>query len=646
MDSSGLIPTLGERGRHGILALILISLTMMGLELTVAGSGSLALVQLARAVTLIGCLGAFLFTQSGNGRVWLLHLSTAVMALGATWVGVATLDWGSHTLMVCALAMGAGVLLPWPWRQQVVCCSILLLSWLTDVALVQQQLLARGGEVGSPAHMIASMICMMLASVYLAYSLGLARKRLRARLAWARQIDIRSVAYDSLVHAVAEAQLHYIAESERDEVLRSILAVALKLTGAEVGFVAEVVEQDGKQLWTRPVALPTEPSRIPAALHDQLIPLETEGSLIGRAVLQGAAVVRRVGEPLLESGAWLLPEAEIENAIAVPALLGGEAVGVVLLVNAPQPPDGGTAALLEPFVVSAAQLISADRAELKRRSAEAEVSRLNAELEARVECRTLELAEANRELQLSNRELMATNGDLEGFSYSISHDLRGALRVIDGLSRLLEEEYSEVLDEQGRGYIARICAGAARMGGLTDSLLALSRVGRSEIRLEDVDLSQTAAEVAKELATMMPDRKVEVEIDEGATAFVDRGLVRVVLANLFGNAWKFTAGVDPARVEFRVEPSKALGSNLGDDARIFSVRDNGPGFPEDDCERIFAAFERLDAAAKVEGSGIGLATVKRAVERHGGQVWARSAPGSGATFYFSLPSKNSEHVAA
>lgn len=284
---------------------------------------------------------------------------------------------------------------------------------------------------------------------------------------------------------------------------------------------------------------------------------------------------------------------------------------------------------------------------MQRREAEAEVARLNTELEERVALRTAQLAGANQELEHSNRELQATNRDLEGFSYSISHDLRGALRVIDGLSRILGEEYGDVIDQQGRDYVTRICAGTVRMGGLIDSLLALSRVGRSDLRPQNFDLSSAASDVAAELAGLYGERQVEVVVAEGATAFVDPALARTILWNLFGNAWKFTDGVADARVEFRVEEVSDRASAGPSAAEIvFSVRDNGPGFAHEDCERIFEAFERLDAAAKVEGSGIGLATVKRAVERLGGQVWAESKTDAGAEFFVSFPREGVAHAAA
>lgn len=248
-----------------------------------------------------------------------------------------------------------------------------------------------------------------------------------------------------------------------------------------------------------------------------------------------------------------------------------------------------------------------------RRSAEEEIRTLNVDLEARVQRRTAELAQANREL--------------ESFSYSVSHDLRAPLRAIDGFSKaLLGAAFG--LDEQSRHYLGRIRAGAKRMSELIDDLLALSRVTRSELRLGPVDLSEVARGVALDLRRREPERQVEIAIAEGLVASADRRLMAIALQNLLDNAWKFTARKQGPHIE--------VGAVDREEGRAFFVRDNGAGFDPAYAGNLFGAFQRLHDPAEFEGTGIGLATTQRIVARHGGQIWAESAPGRGATFFFTL----------
>ncbi|MBI4754958.1 MAG: PAS domain-containing protein [Betaproteobacteria bacterium] len=244
----------------------------------------------------------------------------------------------------------------------------------------------------------------------------------------------------------------------------------------------------------------------------------------------------------------------------------------------------------------------------------AEIQRLNTDLETRVQVRTAALEAANRELA--------------GFSYSVSHDLRAPLRALDGFSSMLEEDCAERLDERGLDYIARIRRASRRMGVLIDELLKLSRISQSEVRREDVDLGALAAGILRELQEMDPARQVTVEIAPDLHVEADPGLVRVLLENLLRNAWKFSRGAAPARIEVGVEGR--------DGRRMFFVRDNGVGFDATRAERLFAPFQRLHTEAEFEGTGIGLAIVQRVVRLHGGQVAAQSAVGAGATFYFEL----------
>ena len=227
-------------------------------------------------------------------------------------------------------------------------------------------------------------------------------------------------------------------------------------------------------------------------------------------------------------------------------------------------------------------------------------------------------------------QLEEANAELNAFTYSASHDLRAPLRAIDGFSRILAERYARVLDEEGVDYLSRVRKAASRMGELIDALLKMSRVGRGEMRLERLDVSRIAAEVVEELRLATPERKVDVVIAPDMAVEGDAALVRNLLGNVLGNAWKFTRDRENARVE--------IGTTGVDEGMVeFYVRDNGAGFTQEYADKLFRPFQRLHRQEEFAGHGIGLASVKRIVERHGGEVRAEGREGEGATFYFTLP---------
>ncbi|HVO56433.1 MAG TPA: PAS domain S-box protein [Dongiaceae bacterium] len=245
---------------------------------------------------------------------------------------------------------------------------------------------------------------------------------------------------------------------------------------------------------------------------------------------------------------------------------------------------------------------------------------------------TTEKRRAQEELVRRTAELEAANKELETFSYSVSHDLRAPLRGIEGFSQALQEDYGSQIDEVGNNYLARIRAAARRMGELIDDLLNLARVTRAEMLRERVDLSGIAGQVAEDLRSQDPERHVDVKIAPGLAAEGDSRLLRVVLTNLLGNAWKFTSKRDGAHIEFGEDRSNGHPS--------FFVRDNGAGFDPTYATRLFGAFQRLHTVKDFPGTGIGLATVQRIILRHGGTVWAEGAVNHGATIHFTLEHQN------
>jgi PAS domain S-box-containing protein len=330
------------------------------------------------------------------------------------------------------------------------------------------------------------------------------------------------------------------------------------------------------------------------------------GSMTGRAAAE------LIGTAVLD----LVPDAQVpEFARLIDVGASDSARGEIELSG----PDGTTAPVL--LAVSGFDLdgmfmrclvltdLSAQRA------AEAKVRTLNAELEARVQQRTTDLERVNK--------------NLESFTYSVSHDLRAPLRGLNGFAELLLEDYSDRLDETGRGYARRIQAASERMAALMDSLLQLSRLSRAVMNPGPVDLSAEVAAIAGELQSAEPDRRVRFAIQDGVRVSADRTLIRSVLRNLVENAWKFTAPRDDATIEFGATAVDGTGT-------CCYVRDNGVGFDPAYAIKLFQPFQRLHSPNEFPGAGIGLASAQRIIDRHGGRIWAEGAVGSGATFYFTL----------
>ena len=238
------------------------------------------------------------------------------------------------------------------------------------------------------------------------------------------------------------------------------------------------------------------------------------------------------------------------------------------------------------------------------------------------------IQDEHQQLVESNNALAASNEELEAFCYSVAHDLRAPLRGIQGFSQALIEDYAKEVDQKGQKYLQRVSSAALRMSDLIDDLLNLSRISRGPLARVPVELSALAREITLDLEHQHAHR-VQSTIADGLQATVDARLVRIVLENLLGNAFKFTAPAAEPRMEF--------GATEIDGARTFFVRDNGAGFDEAYASKLFAPFQRLHSEQDFPGTGIGLAIVQRIVRRHGGRVWAKAALNSGATIYFTLP---------
>ena len=303
----------------------------------------------------------------------------------------------------------------------------------------------------------------------------------------------------------------------------------------------------------------------------------------------------------------------VERYMAVPMIAGGELIGAISFGGPPGPFPRERVGIAMEVATQLAIVIM--QARLRER-----VARQAQELELRVRERT-------RELQTAIREL-------ESFSYSVSHDLRAPLRAIDGFSQILLEEYHDKLDDEGKKHLAQIRTSTQRMAALIDDLLELARVSRAELRRKPVSLSGVARELVSELRNGEQGRAVRWEIQDGLVAEADPRLMRVALANLLGNAWKFTSKSPQAIITFGGEPH--------DGGTAYFIRDNGAGFDMAYAGKLFQPFQRLHHESEFPGTGIGLATVHRIVTRHGGRVWAEGSVNGGATVFFTLSSAGAQ----
>lgn len=433
-----------------------------------------------------------------------------------------------------------------------------------------------------------------------------------------RQADQALRGYNQLLRGITRAQSRLIAGRSRQETFGELLTCLLNYTGSEFGFIGERlgVFERAEQLqlcatagtgWDTPVRdfyAGREQSRI------------TLGDWAGVLGLKDGPFICNTPDPADGTSDLLPGHPPVNNYMLIPFAHDYGARGVIGLANSPSGYSARLPGRLDAVLNTCASLVWAYGANERRQRAEAELVSLNAELEQRIRRRTAELE--------------AANGELESFSYSVSHDLRAPLRGIDGWSLALIEDYGPGLPEQAQGYLRQVREEVQHMGRLIEDLLEMARVARVDLAAQPVDLAAVAAQIVEGLCRQYPDRDVEFTSAADLKANGDPGLLRVALQNLLDNAWKFTAGRSPARVQ--------LGARATLNETVYFVTDNGAGFDMNYAGKLFSPFRRLHRQSEFPGTGVGLATVQRIVRRHGGRIWAESAPGRGTTFFFTLAS--------
>lgn len=387
-----------------------------------------------------------------------------------------------------------------------------------------------------------------------------------------------------------------------EELGRTSLAAAEELTGSGFGFIGEInpegllddiaVSDPGWAACRMPGL--TKPV-LPKSLHIR--------GIFGKVIKDERSVI--ANEPAAHPDSVGTPEGhpELTAFLGVPLKQGGKTIGLLGLGNKPggyDQADQEAAEALAPAMVES----------FLRKRAEARIKELNEKLVDHV------------------HQLEAANKELQSFSYSVSHDLRSPLRGIAGFARILAEEYGEKLDAKGLEYLQLLQRASDQMNELIEALLGLSRVSRAEMRRQSVDLSALARSIAANLKGLEPERQVEFIIPDGIDATGDPALLQIMLENLLGNAWKFTGKMPQARIEFGVQDTGG--------GRVYLVRDNGVGFNMKYADKLFGAFKRLHTTNEFPGTGIGLATVQRVINRHGGRIWTEAAENGGAVFYFTL----------
>jgi len=434
-----------------------------------------------------------------------------------------------------------------------------------------------------------------------------------------KQIEQLFLEQNRMLHAISEAQADFITETELHPTFDRLLSHLLDITDSEYGFIGEAFHDENGSPYLRPYAISDiswdDESR---QLYEKYVSGGFEfrnlNTLFGHALTSGRPVLSNAPATDPRRGGLPPGHPSLKAFMGLPLYRGEKLVGMIGVANRPGGYHDELVEHLQPFCTTCAVLIEAYRNNQRRRHAEGLLRKMNVELEDHVSQRTA--------------ELQASIKELESFSYSVSHDLRSPLRGINGFSRLLLQDYGERLDEHGREYLRRICAATLRMSELIDGMIDLAQLTREPIHISEVDLSRLAESIARELQATEPGRRAAFDIAPGLKVRGDERLLRVVLQNLLANAWKFTARKESAHIAF--------GRQQAGNSFAYFVRDNGAGFDMKYADKLFGAFQRLHGVNDFAGTGIGLATVQRIVQRHGGLVWAEGEVDKGAAFFFTL----------
>src|SRR6266540_1782664 len=467
--------------------------------------------------------------------------------------------------------------------------------------------------------LISGLVLLLTSAAFVTYQVVTFRQTMRNNLATRARI----------LAANSTAALAFANEGDGTEIL-----AALKYDPHMVG--AALYLQDGRVLATYPVAASAD--LVPAALEADGYRFERGRLVAFTPVSQGGN--QRLGTLYIASDTKAVTDAlRLSGIIAIVvlaiAMLAAYALAAALQGRISTPilalaETATTVSTRQDYSVRAPKF-GEDELGMLTDAFNQMLGRIEGQKkELQQHAKMLEQRVAERTGELENRaaELQAANSELDAFAYSVSHDLRAPLRSIDGFSQVLLEDYGAKLDEAGQDSLRRVRAATQRMGTLIDDLLKLARITRTEIRAEAVDLSDLARDIAAELQRATPERQVEFTIAPRLRARGDPRLVRVVLDNLLRNSGKYPAKQARPQIEF--------GSVEENGGQAFMVRDNGAGFDMKYADKLFGVFQRLHSAADFEGTGVGLATVRRIINRHGGRIWAEGAVDQGATFYFTL----------
>ncbi|HYU10069.1 MAG TPA: ATP-binding protein [Gemmatimonadales bacterium] len=467
--------------------------------------------------------------------------------------------------------------------------------------------------------LISGLVLLLTSAAFVTYQVVTFRQTMRNNLATRARI----------LAANSTAALAFANEGDGTEIL-----AALKYDPHMVG--AALYLQDGRVLATYPVAASAD--LVPAALEADGYRFERGRLVAFTPVSQGGN--QRLGTLYIASDTKAVTDAlRLSGIIAIVvlaiAMLAAYALAAALQGRISTPilalaETATTVSTRQDYSVRAPKF-GEDELGMLTDAFNQMLGRIEGQKkELQQHAKMLEQRVAERTGELENRaaELQAANSELDAFAYSVSHDLRAPLRSIDGFSQVLLEDYATQLGDAGRDSLQRVRAASQRMATLIDDLLKLARVTRAEMRTEQVDLSRMARDVVAEIQRTATDRQVEFVITPGLKAQGDSRLLRVVLDNLLRNGWKYTGKRPQPRVEFTAQDEN------GD--RVFVIKDNGAGFDMRYADKLFGVFQRLHSAAEFEGTGVGLATVRRIINRHGGRIWAEGAVDQGASFYFTL----------